>query len=42
LLSQSFGEAAINTTVLLLVGDGEGKDFLFAEVAEALQGRLIF
>ena len=32
LRAQAFGEAAIDAAVLLLVGDGEGEDFLLGEV----------
>jgi len=36
--SQPLGEAAIYPAVLVLVGDGEGDDFLFGEVGKAFHG----
>jgi hypothetical protein len=39
LCTQAFGEAAIDAAVLLLVGDGEGEDFLLGEVGKAFHGR---
>ena len=37
-LAQPFGEAAIDTAVLVLVGDGKREDFLFGQVGKAFHG----
>jgi hypothetical protein len=36
-LAQPLGEAAIDPAVLVLVGDGERKDFLFGQLGKAFQ-----
>jgi hypothetical protein len=41
-LAQPLGEAAIDATVLLLVGDGEREDFLLGEVGKAFHGVPVF
>ena len=39
LLAQSFGKAAVNPAVLLLVGNGEREDLLFGKVGKTTHGR---
>jgi hypothetical protein len=34
--SQAFGETAVNSAILLLVGNGEREDFLLIEIGEPL------
>ena len=33
------GEGAVDTVVLVLIGNGEGQDFLLAEVGKAFHGQ---
>jgi hypothetical protein len=36
--AQAFGEAPVDAAVLVLAGDGEGDDLLFAELGKAFHG----
>jgi hypothetical protein len=40
-LAQAFGEAAIDSAVLVLVGDRQREDFPFGKIGEALHLNLI-